>query len=105
MHPEEEAFESEAEEVKMKEMPFLEIKAAVCKMRIFCADAYPNELESSPEYQHKLKKGMILPNACEPLKPIVEMNVEGVEGSVLITSYNNKAVAVCLKRFYIEDLQ
>ena len=50
MHPEEEAFESEAEEVKMKEMPFLEIKAAVCKMRIFCADAYPNELESSPEY-------------------------------------------------------
>lgn len=48
---------------------------------------------------------MILPNACEPLKPIVEINVEGVEGSVLITSHNNKAVAVCLKRFYIEDLQ
>lgn len=31
-------------------MPFVEIKAAVSKMKIYCADAYPNELESSPEY-------------------------------------------------------
>ena len=33
-------------------------------MKIYLADAYPNELESSAEYQYKLKNIPNLPNAC-----------------------------------------
>ncbi len=47
----------------------------------------------------------MLANACEPVREVMEMSVEGVSTTALLTSYNNKTVSIQLKRFYILDRQ
>lgn len=74
-------------------------------MRLNLADAYSNDQEDSEEYKEKLAKDIILPNACEPLKGVMEATISGIEITVLTTSYANMAVALCLHRFCVIDTQ
>lgn len=44
---------------------------------------------------------MILTNACEPLREVMETSLSGIELTMLMTSHANMALALCLQRFYI----
>lgn len=82
-----------------------EIRVTFSRVRVNLADAYSEEEEQSAEYQYKLENGYVLPNACEPLREVMEMSLNGIELTTLMTSHANMAVALCMKRFYILDKQ